>query len=134
VIEAAGGMVWRWSDDGPEVLLVHRPRYGDWTLPKGKLEPGELAADAARREVQEETGFDCRLGAEVASTEYEDRHGRAKRVRYWAMEVLGGRFAPNDEVDEIRWLTVPRAVRLLSYARDAELLAAAEPPAGPTLA
>lgn len=110
------------------MLLVHRPRYGDWTLPKGRLEPGERAEECARREVREETGLECRLGDEVASTSYEDRFGRPKRVRYWSMEVLGGSFAPNDEVDEVRWLPVDQALALLSYPRDAELLASVPRP------
>jgi 8-oxo-dGTP diphosphatase len=123
VIEAAGGVVWRRAPTGlAEVLLVHRPRYDDWTFPKGKLEPGEVARDAARREVLEETGFDCALGDEVAETSYEDRKGRPKHVRYWTMSVLGGAFEPNHEVDEIRWCTVDEALERLTYPRDRVLL------------
>jgi 8-oxo-dGTP diphosphatase len=130
VIEAAGGVVWRSSSKGTaKVLLVHRPRYDDWTLPKGKLEPGESARDAAWREVLEETGLECKLGDELAEITYDDRKGRRKRVRYWAMEVVRGGFEPNDEVDEIAWLPVDQAVDRLTYRRDAKLLASLPIPA-----
>jgi 8-oxo-dGTP diphosphatase len=122
---AAGGVVWRRDDDGEvEVLLVHRPKYDDWTLPKGKLDAGETAEEAALREVEEETGLRCRLGEELSTSTYVDRHGRPKEVRYWAMEPVGGRFAPNDEVDEVRWLPPGRAADALSYDRDRPVLAA----------
>ena len=129
VIEAAGGLVWRTTAEGtPEVLLVHRPRYDDWTFPKGKLERGESARDCAYREVLEETGFSCRLGDELAEVAYEDREGRPKRVRYWSMEVISGSFEPNDEVQEIRWLSVPDATDRLTHPHDAALLASAPLP------
>jgi 8-oxo-dGTP diphosphatase len=122
---AAGGAVWRRRDDGEvEVLLVHRPKYDDWTLPKGKLYAGETVEEAALREVEEETGLRCRLGEELATSTYEDRHGRPKQVRYWAMEPVGGRFAPNEEVDEVRWLSPGRAADALTYPRDQAVLAA----------
>jgi 8-oxo-dGTP diphosphatase len=120
-VRAAGGVVVR---DGL-VLLVHRPAYGDWTLPKGKAEAGESDEACAVREVREETGFECSLGAELPSTRYHDRFGRAKVVRYWRMELAGGRFTPNHEVDEVAWLTVGEARRRLTYARDAAILDAA---------
>ena len=123
VIEAAGGVVWRRGDDGRvEVLIVHRPKYDDWTLPKGKLDPGEGHEQAALREVEEETGLRPALGPELRSTEYEDRFGRPKRVRYWAMEAVEGEFEPNREVDEVRWLGVEQARDVLSYDRDREVL------------
>ena len=125
LVEAAGGVVWRRSPDGVlEILLVHRPRYDDWTVPKGKLDAGETHADAALREVEEETGLRCTLGGELASTSYRDRRGRPKRVRYWAMTPVGGRFTATDEVDEVRWLPVEEADALLTYPRDREVLAA----------
>jgi 8-oxo-dGTP pyrophosphatase MutT (NUDIX family) len=125
VIEAAGGVVWRSSDaHGLEVLLVHRPKYDDWTLPKGKLDPGERAPAAAVREVEEETGLRCRLGTELPSVRYIDHRGRPKQVRYWAMQVDGGSFAPNDEVDEVRWLPVDAAAGTLSYRHDDVVVAA----------
>ncbi|HUF83802.1 MAG TPA: NUDIX domain-containing protein, partial [Acidimicrobiia bacterium] len=81
-VRAAGGVVLRRGADGPEVLVVHRPRYGDWSLPKGKCEPGEGDEDAARREVEEESGVRVRLGAELPTGAYLDRRGRPKQVRY----------------------------------------------------
>jgi 8-oxo-dGTP diphosphatase len=122
-VHAAGGVVWRAGAGGePEVLLVHRPKYDDWTLPKGKLDAGEGSEEAALREVEEETGLRCALGEELASTEYADRYGRPKRVRYWAMQVDDGQFQPNHEVDEVRWLQVPSARQTLTYDRDREVL------------
>jgi 8-oxo-dGTP diphosphatase len=122
-VRAAGGVVWRPGPHGePEVLVVHRPRYDDWSLPKGKLDPGETDEECARREVEEETGLRCTLGAELASVSYVDRKGRPKEVRYWAMTVVDGSFVPSEEVDELRWLTVDRARSLLSYRRDGDVL------------
>jgi 8-oxo-dGTP diphosphatase len=118
VVRAAGGVVLR----GGRLLLVHRPKYDDWTFPKGKCEPGESDEDCAVREVREETGLSCELGAELPSTHYTDSRGRAKRVRWWCMEPVAGVFAPTDEVDEIRWLTREEAAELLSYGRDQALL------------
>jgi 8-oxo-dGTP diphosphatase len=113
-VEAAGGIVER---DGL-LAVVHRPRYDDWSLPKGKLDPGESFEQAALREIQEETGLRCALGAELAPARYRDHRGRAKVVRYWRMTIEGGAFAPNDEVDELRWLSPEAALELLSYAHD----------------
>jgi 8-oxo-dGTP diphosphatase len=122
-IEAAGGVVTRDSDDATEVAVVHRPRYDDWSFPKGKLDPGETFEDAALREVSEETGLVCKLGAELASARYEDNKGRPKVVRYWLMKVVDDPgFEPNDEVDELRWLSPDAARDLLTYERDRELL------------
>jgi 8-oxo-dGTP diphosphatase len=119
-VEAAGGVVER---DG-RVLLVHRPRYDDWTFPKGKLDPGESFEDAALREVEEETGVRCSLGRELPSTRYEVS-GRPKLVRYWLMTPQGeATFVPNDETDELRWVTPDEALALLTYDRDREVLAA----------
>jgi 8-oxo-dGTP diphosphatase len=115
-VEAAGGVVLR---DGL-VALVHRPRYDDWSLPKGKLDEGESFEDAALREVEEETGLRCALGRELPAIEYEVR-GRPKVVRYWAMEVVDETpFVPNDEVDQLRWVEPRDALALLTYDRDRE--------------
>jgi 8-oxo-dGTP diphosphatase len=101
-----------------EVVVVHRPRYDDWSLPKGKLDRGETHEQGAVREVREETGFEAVLGREVARVDYVDNKGRTKTVRYWEMTVTGGSFRPNAEVDELRWVPVTEARRLLSYERD----------------
>jgi 8-oxo-dGTP diphosphatase len=122
-VQAAGGVVWRRSPAGGlEVLLVHRPRYDDWTVPKGKLDRSEDHSAAALREVEEETGLRCTLGPELASTSYVDRKGRPKQVRYWAMTAAGGDFTPTGEVDEVRWVPLEEAQSLLSYPRDAGVL------------
>src|SRR5437773_10449601 len=108
-VRAAGGVVWRRDGAGLlEILLVHRPRYDDWSLPKGKCDQGENDTDCALREVEEETGLTCRVGAELPSTQYQDNKGRSKTVRYWAMQSVSGddRFTPNAEIDETRWLPV----------------------------
>jgi 8-oxo-dGTP pyrophosphatase MutT (NUDIX family) len=124
-VQAAGGVVSRRGPGGVlEVLLVHRPRYDDWTIPKGKLEPGETHEQAARREVLEETGVDCELGRELPSTSYRDRKGRSKTVRYWAMRPLGGEPVPSREVDELRWATLDEAERLLTHDHDGGVLRA----------
>ncbi|ALR12493.1 NUDIX hydrolase [Mycobacteroides saopaulense] len=126
---AAGAALWRYQEkpgqDGTagaiEVALVHRPRYDDWSLPKGKLDPGETAAIAAVREIAEETGFTARLGRRLPSVSYPVAQG-TKRVRYWAAQVLDGKFEANHEVDEIQWLPVTRAIKTVSYAVDRKVL------------
>jgi 8-oxo-dGTP pyrophosphatase MutT (NUDIX family) len=122
VIRAAGGVVLRSGDAGDEVLLVHRPRYDDWTFPKGKAHPGETDEACALREVEEETGLRCELDGELPSTDYLDGEGRPKRVRYWRMHPVGGRLAFVREVDDARWVTPEVARLLLSYTRDLPLL------------
>lgn len=126
VVRAAGGVPWRRREDGAlEVLVIHRPRYDDWTFPKGKLDPGETWEQAAVREVWEETGIVAVLGAEAASAEYRDRHGMPKRVRYWAMTVAADAgFEPGDEVDVRRWVGPEDATRMLTYDRDRDVLSA----------
>ncbi|HEV2061558.1 MAG TPA: NUDIX hydrolase [Solirubrobacteraceae bacterium] len=118
-VNAAGGVVVR---EG-KVCVVHRARHDDWSLPKGKLDAGESFEEAALREVWEETGLRCRLGRELAPARYTVQ-GRPKLVRYWAMEVESDDgFAPDDEVDDLRWVDVAAADDLLTYAHDRELVA-----------
>lgn len=125
-IFAAGVVLWRISPDRPdEVLLaiVHRPKYDDWSFPKGKLDPGETAVDAALREVFEETGFEARLGRYLSTVTYPiPGHRKLKKVDYWAAEARDGKFEPNSEVDELRWLTPDQASRQLSYPMDHTIL------------
>jgi 8-oxo-dGTP diphosphatase len=118
---AAGGLLVR--DDG-RVAVVHRPRYDDWSLPKGKLDPGESFEDGARREVWEETGVRGRIRAELQPVEYVDRKGRDKLVRWYRMDVDGepDEFVPNDEIDELRWLTPAEALDVVDYDHDRALL------------
>lgn len=122
-VHAAGGVPWRRAVDGSlEVVVVHRPRYDDWSFPKGKLDPGETFEQAAVRELAEETGYAVDLGAELPAVTYLDRTGRSKVVRWWAMTVLGGDFVPNDEVDELAWMPAAAAVDILTYPTDRDLL------------
>lgn len=122
-VAAAGGVLLRRDGDGQtRVAVIHRPKYMDWSLPKGKLEEGEGWREAALREVEEETGYRCQPGAELPRVAYLDRRGRRKLVRYWVMEPVDGRFEPHSEVDELRWVTVPEAEELLTYPHDRELV------------
>ncbi len=152
LVRAAGGIIWRSQADGAdgvvdgvvEVVIVHRPRYDDWSFPKGKNDPGEPDEQCALREVLEETGFAVVLGPELPTVEYIDRRGSPKSVRYWTMTIDSGLdsgldsdpnsdtdgFIANDEVDELRWVRQDQAALLLSYPADRLLLEEL----GPTLA
>jgi 8-oxo-(d)GTP phosphatase len=127
VILAAGAVLWRAAEgsgastDAVEVALVHRPRYDDWSLPKGKLDPGETEPVAAVREVEEETGYAAELGRRLASVTYPVEQG-TKKVRYWAARTLGGEFVPNSEVDELVWLPVDAAMKRVQYPHDRKVL------------
>ena len=123
LIQAAGGLVVRRLSGTLEIVVVHRPVHDDWSFPKGKLESRETNESAALREVREETGMTCRLLRFIGHTEYVDRKGRPKAVAYWVMAAEGGFFTPNEEVDELRWLSLENAAHLLSYPRDQELAA-----------
>ncbi|MFD3652246.1 NUDIX hydrolase [Streptomyces sp. 24-1644] len=120
---AAGCVLWRRSpfDGGLEICLVHRPRYDDWSFPKGKLKRGEPALAGALREVLEETGHRCAPGARLPTSRYEV-NGRPKEVAYWAAEATDGSFTPNDEVDRVLWLSPVAARNRLTRARDHDQL------------
>ncbi|WP_327355135.1 NUDIX hydrolase [Streptomyces sp. NBC_01304] len=122
---AAGCVLWRRSpiDDGLEICLVHRPKYDDWSHPKGKLKRDEDALAGALREVEEETGYTCAPGARLPSTHYVTG-GRPKQVRYWAAELTGGTFTPNREVDRLLWLPPTAAHHRLTQPRDRQLVIA----------
>ncbi len=121
---AGGGVAYRKPPEGgaTEYAVVHRPRYDDWSLPKGKVDGGESAGDAALREVAEETGWTCAPGPALGSVAYRLGSGRHKIVRYWLMEAGEGSFTPNDEVDELAWLPAEEAGARLTYARDRAVL------------
>jgi len=123
-VQAAGAVLWRRTSSEIEVALVHRPKYDDWTFPKGKLDEGESHEEAALREVEEETACSGAMGVELASTSYSDAKGRSKTVRYWAMKLeREGDFVPNSEIDAVRWVRLDEAERVLSYAHDLDVLA-----------
>ena len=123
VVQAAGGLVVRRQNGALQIVVVHRLVQQDWSFPKGKLDPRETFEAAALREVREETGMVCRLLRFIGHTKYVDRKGRPKAVAYWVMAAEAGFFTPNEEVDELRWLTLESAARMLSYPRDRELIA-----------
>lgn len=131
IISAAGGVVWRkrtsttGNGTSIEVLLIHRPKYDDWTLPKGKTDPGESLAETAVREIREETGLRVRLGVPLHQLEYRVAAG-IKRVTYWSARTVGSAgtegFIPNSEVDEVRWARLGKASDLLTYPHDRDIL------------
>ncbi|WP_063752968.1 NUDIX hydrolase [Streptomyces sp. NRRL S-350] len=128
VVLAAGAVLWlpgRLKKSGrlgrPRIAVIHRPKYDDWSLPKGKLDPGESMVDAALREVWEETGFRCVLGPELPARHYQAQ-GRPKEVRYWAAVPSVGAFRPNREVDRLEWLPAGKARARLSYDHDRVLV------------
>jgi 8-oxo-dGTP pyrophosphatase MutT (NUDIX family) len=123
VVLAAGGLLWRDGPRGPELALVHRPRYDDWSLPKGKLERGERFRAAAVREVTEETGFTPQLGAFAGLTLYVAKR-RPKLVLFWHMEADGkGAFEASHEVDRLEWLSPRDALQRLAHPGERRLVA-----------
>jgi 8-oxo-dGTP diphosphatase len=126
IVYAAGAVLWRpdSADSAKpklEVAVIHRPRYNDWSLPKGKVDPGETAPVAAVREVLEETGHHCVLGRRLVSVSYPIDSG-VKKVYYWAARSTGGEFTPGKEVDELIWLPVEAAMKKIDYAQDRKVL------------
>lgn len=119
---AAGAVLWRAGPDAVEVAVIHRPRYDDWSLPKGKVDPGETEPVTAVREIREETGYASVLGRRLASVSYPLDGGLKKKVRYWAARALDGGFVANDEVDELLWLPVPEAMKRVGYPHDRKVL------------
>ena len=121
-VQAGGGLVYRRRKGGVEVLVVYRPSYDDWSFPKGKQNPGEKLKETALREVEEETGYRCRLKGRVGQVRYPVGRNQVKEVSYWAMKVKSGGFRPNDEVAEVRWVEPDAARELLTWPRDVNLL------------
>jgi 8-oxo-dGTP diphosphatase len=126
-VRAAGGVIWRRAAaGGHEIVLVHRPAYDDWSLPKGKADKGETDEETALREVEEETGLVCDVGPELPSTHYHDRFDRPKVVRYWAMTPVSGEPEGHHEVDKAEWVSLDEARRRISYEHDREVIDALE--------
>lgn len=122
VIEAAGGLVWRSTDEGEEIAIIHRERYDDWTLPKGKRETGESWTETALREVAEETGCRTELGTFAGGIIYKV-DGSPKIVLYWHMRLIEDQvFTPNDEVDQMLWMKPKEAAQKMSYPAEISLL------------
>ncbi|MCY4194243.1 MAG: NUDIX hydrolase [bacterium] len=124
VILGGGGLVTRHNEGELEVLMVHRPKHLDWSLPAGKLDPGETLAECALREVYEETGHICELGRELGVVSYTDRRGRARQVHYWEMDAIAGSFAPSAEVDAIAWVPVRESLDCFTSERDVKMVSA----------
>ena len=121
-IEAGGGVIVDMSKGKPRYLLIHRPRYDDWSFPKGKLDSGEKHRDAALREVKEETGLVCDVLAKLSPVNYITPNGNPKRVKYWLMEARSGKFVRNDEVDAVTWVKRSQAMSLLTHVHDQAVL------------
>lgn len=122
--EKAGGILVRFNERGEqEICLVHRPRHNDWSLPKGHINTDESAVQAAQREVGEETGYKCEIIKELPAYHYVTPHGEQVKVRFFEMRVIASGMIKDEEVDQVQWLTVPRALKLLSYKSLIEYLA-----------
>lgn len=122
VVPAAGAVLYRLEDGIPLCAVVHRPRYDDWSLPKGKVDAGESLPVTAVREIAEETGFTAVLDSRIGTTGYPLKESTRKEVTYWSALAREGAFEPNSEVDELRWLPVGEARELVSYALDRKIL------------
>lgn len=127
-IHAAGAVLWRHApgdNDAIEIAVIHRPKYQDWSLPKGKLDPGETPVLAATREVEEETGIRSRLGRYLGKVTYPvPGHRKLKRVDYWAAQFIDGEFDPNIEVDQLTWQRLDQVMDALSYPMDRQIVRA----------
>jgi broad specificity phosphatase PhoE/8-oxo-dGTP pyrophosphatase MutT (NUDIX family) len=123
IVLAAGCVLWRpgHRESAEEVAVIHRPRYDDWSLPKGKVDPGETEPVTAVREVFEETGHHVQLGRRIATVSYPI-DPRTKKVQYWSARSIGGSFAPNNEVDYLIWVSAAAAIKKVSYAYDRKVL------------
>jgi 8-oxo-(d)GTP phosphatase len=123
IVRAAGAVLWRPGrrEPAPEIAVIHRPRYDDWSLPKGKPDPGETEPVTAVREVFEETGHRVHLGRRIATVRYPIEQG-TKKVRFWSARNIGGGFIPNDEVDDLVWLPASEAMKKLTYPYDRKVL------------
>ena len=121
VVHAAGGVLWRpgHRESAAEIAVIHRPRYDDWSLPKGKVDPGETEPVTAVREVLEETGHHVHLGRRIATVSYPIEQ-RTKKVQYWSARSVGGSFAPNNEVDDLVWLAAPAAIKKAKQPADTQ--------------
>lgn len=124
VVLGGGGLITRHNDGELEVLVVHRPKRLDWSLPAGKLDPGETLAECALREVYEETGYVCELGRELGLVDYTDRRGRARQVHYWEMDAIAGNFTPNVEVDAIAWVPLLESLNYFTNESDLNIVSA----------
>lgn len=122
VVPAAGAVLYRMEDGVPQCAVAHRPRYDDWSLPKGKVDPGESLPTTAVREIREETGFGSVLESLIGTTAYPLKENIRKEVTYWSARASDGHFEPNSEVDELRWLPVEEAKELVSYPLDRKIL------------
>jgi 8-oxo-dGTP diphosphatase len=124
VVEAAGGVLWKLSSSGRKLAIIHRPRYDDWSLPKGKRQPGEHWQDTALREVLEETGCRATLGTFIGSTAYKINHLHTpKVVLFWNMYAKGDcKFQPNTEVDCLKWVSPQKALKLLNYKDERKII------------
>ena len=122
IVKAAGCVVFRRQSSELEILLAHRPRYDDWSFPKGKRDSGETDYECALREVEEEVGAKGQILGELTAVEYEIADNKHKVVRFWIMQYSEGEFTANKEVDQIRWLPWREADEMLSYDRDRVLL------------
>lgn len=124
VILGGGGLITRHNNGELELLMVHRPKHLDWSLPAGKLNPGETLAECALREVHEETGLICELGRDLGMVDYIDQRGRVRQVHYWEMDAISGSFTPCAEVDAVAWVPLVESLNYFTNERDLKMASA----------